>query len=177
MIRTAATVALLSLTLSVVPVRAEEVRGADAAAVPNTGEIASPAAAEATASPRAAETVTVASSTYPALSGSEWLAARHRPSALPGLYASFAALQMFDAYSTNKALAGGGREANPFMKTVVGNRAMFWSIKAATTVAPMMAAERLWKRNKVAAIAVMAASNGIMAAVAAHNAGVIRSQQ
>ncbi len=36
-----------------------------------------------------------------------------RPAALPALYVSYAALQAFDMYSTQQALARGAREANP----------------------------------------------------------------
>jgi Domain of unknown function (DUF5658) len=104
----------------------------------------------------------------------DWYEAHSRPMALAPLYASFASLQAFDVYSTQRALSNGAHEANPMMKTVVGNPAVFWTVKAAATVAPMMAAERLWKTNRVAAIAVMVASNGVMAAVAAHNASVIK---
>lgn len=163
MIRTAATVALLSLTLYVQPLRADEAKPADGATTATTTE----AAATATPAPLKSR----------ALSGREWLATRHRPAALPTLYASFAALQIFDIYSTQRAIGRGATEANPLMQNVVGNRAMFWSVKAAGTVGPMMAAERLWKHNKVAAIAVMAVSNGVMAAVAAHNSSVLRSQR
>ena len=100
-----------------------------------------------------------------------------RPAVLPGLYASLAALQVFDGCSTTRALAHGAHEANPMMQDVVGNPALFWSIKTATTVAPMMAAERLWKTNKAGAIALMVASNAVMAAVAAHNTTVLRHQR
>lgn len=95
---------------------------------------------------------------------------RSRPAALPAFYASLAALQLFDGYSTTRALAGGAKEANPVMKGIVTRPAVFWSVKAAMAVAPTLAAERMWKTNKTAAIAVMAVSNGMMAAVAAHNA-------
>jgi hypothetical protein len=164
MFRTAVASAILSLTIAAVPVRAaDEARPADPAAAATT---------EATAT-----TPAPAPLRYRALTGPEWMAAHHRPTVLPGLYASFAALQMFDVYTTQKAIGRGASETNPMMKNVVGNRAAFWSVKAAATVGPMMAAERLWKHNKVAAIAVMAASNGIMAAVAAHNASVLNGQK
>ena len=100
-----------------------------------------------------------------------------RPTLLPALYAGYAALQGYDLYSTTKALKNGAREANPFMQNVVANPAMFWTVKALTTVGPMMAAESMWKRNKIGAIVMMAASNGVMAAVAAHNASVLRRQE
>jgi hypothetical protein len=155
-----AAITFLSLTLSGLPAYASDAPTADAAVT-----------ATATDSATAAPPVSVT------LSPREWVAANRRPSLLPGLYASFAALQMFDVYSTQRAIAGGAHEANPMMKTVVGNKAAFYAVKAASTVAPMLAAERLWKRNKIAAIAVMAASNGVMAVVAAHNASVLKGQR
>ena len=66
-----------------------------------------------------------------------------------------AALQMFDVYSTQRAISGGAREANPLMTTVVGNKATFYAVKAVSTVAPMLLAVRVWKKNKIAAIADM----------------------
>ena len=98
---------------------------------------------------------------------------RVRPAALPALYASLAALQWFDGYSTTRALAGGAKEANPVLKGVVNKPVVFWSLKAAMVVAPALATERMWKTNKAGAIAVMVVSNGMMAAVAAHNAKVL----
>jgi hypothetical protein len=70
-------------------------------------------------------------------------------------------------------MRGGAKEANPMMESVVTKPAVFWSVKAAMAIAPALAAERLWKTNKVGAIAVMAISNGMMAVVAAHNAKVL----
>lgn len=43
-----------------------------------------------------------------------------RPIVLPVLYASYAALQAYDVYSTRQGLARGAREANPLMKGVAG---------------------------------------------------------
>ena len=98
---------------------------------------------------------------------------RTRPAALPAFYASLAALQVFDGYSTTRALAGGAKEANPLMKSIVTRPVVFWSVKAALAVAPTLVAERMWRSNKAGAIAVMVVSNGMMAAVAAHNAKVL----
>ena len=99
-----------------------------------------------------------------------------RPAALPALYVSYAALQAFDVYSTQQALARGAREANPLMRQVVGNRTAFWAVKATATLATIAAAEHLWrhKRNRKAAIAVLVASNAVAAVVAARNASVLR---
>ena len=93
-----------------------------------------------------------------------------RPRALPALYASYAALQAFDVYSTKQALARGAHEVNPLMQGVVGNTGAHMAMKIGVGVATVVAAERLWKTNKAAAIAVMVASNGVSAFVAARNA-------
>ena len=100
----------------------------------------------------------------------------HRPFALPGLYAGSAFLQGYDAYSTLTALRAGATEANPLMKGITRSPVAFVALKAGLTAASIMGAERLWKDDhRVAAIAMMIASNGMMAAVAAHNASVLRS--
>lgn len=101
--------------------------------------------------------------------------AAKRPGALAGLYASLAGLQVYDAMSTARGLKQGAREANPIMQGAVGSSAMFWSIKAATTALPMVMAEKMWKRNKVGAVAMMVAANSVAAIVASNNARVLRS--
>ena len=93
-----------------------------------------------------------------------------RPAVLPALYASYAALQVYDVYSTKRALALGGREINPLMQGVVGHSSAFVAVKAAAVVGTIVIAERLWKTNKAAAIAVMVLSNSVAAVVAAKNA-------
>jgi len=99
-----------------------------------------------------------------------------RPLALPALYAGSAALQAFDAYSTLQALHLGAREANPLMQGVAVNPALLIGMKAAVTAASIVAAEQMWRQHhQLRAIALMAVSNGVMAAVAAHNASVISS--
>jgi hypothetical protein len=90
------------------------------------------------------------------------------------LYASYAALQVFDVVSTQKALTLGARETNPLMQSIVENPAAFWAVKTAVAAGAITAAERLWKKNKAAAIGIMVASNGVAAMVAARNARVLR---
>jgi hypothetical protein len=108
----------------------------------------------------------------------EWTGLAGRPSILTALYGGSAALQAFDAYSTLKALKGGAVEANPLMKGVVGNPGVFIGIKATVSAASILAAEQMWRNHhRVAAIVMMAASNGFMAVVAAHNASVLNAQQ
>lgn len=99
-----------------------------------------------------------------------------RPSLLPALYATSAALQGYDTYSTMTALKRGGREANPVMKAIVQNPVAFVAVKASVTTASVMAAEQLWKNNhRMGAIGLMIASNIMMGTVAAHNARVLTS--
>lgn len=101
-----------------------------------------------------------------------------RPVVLPALYASYAALQVYDAYSTKQALAHAAHETNPLMQQVVGKQSAFWAVKASATATTILAAEHLWrKNNKKGAIAVLVASNAVAAVVAARNASVLRSQR
>jgi hypothetical protein len=98
-----------------------------------------------------------------------------RPPALSALYAGYAALQVFDIYSTRQALARGAHEANPLMQGVVGNQGSFVALKAGVTASTILAAERLWKDDKrAAAIGVMIASNAVAAIVASRNARTLR---
>jgi hypothetical protein len=102
------------------------------------------------------------------------IGAGRRPSVLPVLYVSLAALQGFDAYSTTAGLARGAQEANPMMRGVAGNSAAFWAVKAGSTAASIWLAERLWKTNRVGAIVTMVVVNGVAASVAARNASVLK---
>lgn len=163
MFRTTAALVLMLLAL-VVPVQAgdrDNNAGADDAATGATG----------------AATVTMAGdvdwSLEPVTFG-----APSRGAVLPSLYVSLAALNAFDAYTTSKGLALGAGEANPMMRAVAGRPAVLWAVKGGVTAGSVFIAERLWKKNnKVGAIAVMLATNGMMATVAARNSSVIRQQQ
>lgn len=100
--------------------------------------------------------------------------AAKRPAALTGLYVGLAGLQVYDAVSTMRGLSLGAREANPIMQGAVHNSAMFWSIKAAATAVPMVLAEKMWKKNRVGAVVMMAVANSVAAVVASNNARVLR---
>jgi Domain of unknown function (DUF5658) len=101
--------------------------------------------------------------------------APRRPMALSSLYAGSAFLQGYDAYSTLTALKSGAVEANPLMKGITKSPAAFMAVKAGMTMASIMSAERMWKNNhRAGAVIMMIASNGMMAAVAAHNASVLQ---
>jgi hypothetical protein len=100
-----------------------------------------------------------------------------RPAMLPALYASLIALQAYDGYSTSRGLSLGAHEANPMMTSAVGNTGAKWAAKVAAAAVPMVLAERLWHRNRAAAVVVMILANGVSAAVAANNARVIHQIQ
>jgi hypothetical protein len=106
------------------------------------------------------------------------IAVRRRPLALPSLYAGSVFLQSYDAYSTLSALSNGGTEANPLMKGITKSPVAFIGLKAGVTMMSIMAAERMWKdNNRVRAVLTMVATNGFMAAVAAHNTAVLHRVQ
>jgi hypothetical protein len=100
-------------------------------------------------------------------------AAVTRPAALPVLYASLAALQFYDGYSTLNGRSRGAREVNPMMQWMAASPARFWTVKGATTAASIVIAERMWKHSRVGAIVTMAVVNGVAAVVAARNASVL----
>jgi uncharacterized protein DUF5658 len=97
-----------------------------------------------------------------------------RPPMLPALYATSAALQGYDTFSTLSAMRSGAREANPLMKGVVKSPAAFVAMKAGVTAGSIMAAEQLWKsHHRMGAVGMMIASNVMMGIVAAHNSHVL----
>jgi uncharacterized protein DUF5658 len=99
--------------------------------------------------------------------------APRRSAALVPLYVSFATLQGMDYVSTTRALSSGaGREANPLMQAVVGNRAVFLAVKGGTTAGTIWVAERLWRRHPRAAVILMTATNAVIASVVRHNLSV-----
>jgi hypothetical protein len=96
-----------------------------------------------------------------------------RPAVLPFLYVSLAGLQAYDVYSTRQGLLHGAREMNPLMSPVAGDMAGMIVAKAVSSVTTIVMAERLWHRNKAAAILTMVAANSAMAIVAMNNARVL----
>ena len=92
-----------------------------------------------------------------------------RPGVVSVLYISLGAMQVLDVYSTQSALKAGAREANPTAAPFAGNVGSMLGLKAATTAGTIFFAERLWKTNKVAAIVMLTAINGSVAAVSMHN--------
>ena len=93
-----------------------------------------------------------------------------RPTPLIPLYASFATLQALDYTSTARALSSGsGSEANPVMRSIAGNRAAFIAVKAGAAAGVILAGEKMWKKNRAAAVIFVAAMNGAVAAIVARN--------
>jgi hypothetical protein len=131
-----------------------------------------PAAAQEAAAP-IPEPALVASDSQPTLVASAFRRKDARPAALIPLYASFATLQALDYASTTRALASGaGTEANPMMRSIVGNRAAFIAVKAGAAAGVIFAGEKMWKKNRVAAVIFVAAANGAVAAIVARNYSV-----
>ncbi len=103
--------------------------------------------------------------------------ATDRPGALAPMYVSLASMQAYDAYSTLRAVSHGAVEQNPLVGWAAGQSAAMWSLKAVSTATTIYYAERLWRTHKkTQAIVMMVVANGTMAAVAAHNASVLRGR-
>jgi hypothetical protein len=92
-----------------------------------------------------------------------------RPGVLPAFYASLAALQIADIYSTRRAIDGGGTEANPLMRKASTSSGAMLAMKAASTAGAIFFTERAWKKNRKGAVILMAVINGVTAAVVANN--------
>ena len=101
------------------------------------------------------------------------LAAPRRPTILPTLYASFAALQIADLVLTREGIAKGVAESNPLVERL-GTGAGLIAFKAGTATASIYACEKLWKRNRAAAIAAMIAINSAYGTIVAHNYSLVR---
>jgi hypothetical protein len=102
----------------------------------------------------------------------------YRGPVLPSLYAGLISLQVYDGYSTNRGLKNGASESNAVLGMVATHPAAVWAVKGGIASASILVAERLWRANhRGQAIALMAVSNGVMAAVAANNAAILRRQK
>jgi hypothetical protein len=139
----------------------------------------SPAAAQETASPSLREAAAAASGEddaqkAPAAPDAFTTPRQHRPSALVPLYVSFGALQVLDTHSTSRALGRGGVEANPVMNRFAGNEAGMIAVKAAGTAGVIYVSEKMWKKNRTAAVVFMIATNAAMAWVVQHNYRAVR---
>ena len=97
-----------------------------------------------------------------------------RPQPLVPLYATFAALQAADAVTTLKALNRPGvRERNPFVRPLSGSVSGMVVLKAASTAVTVAAVEKLWRRNRVAAVTTMIGINAAYGVIVSRNAAAI----
>jgi hypothetical protein len=97
-----------------------------------------------------------------------------RPASLVPLYVSFATVQVLDIHSTYNGLGRGGREVNPLLGPVVESPAAFVAVKAGATAGTIYLAEKIWKRNRKAAILTMIGANIAYGVIASHNYSVAR---
>lgn len=96
-----------------------------------------------------------------------------RPKLLLPLYVSAGALQAMDTFTTYRGMKAGAFETNPLVRN--GNAATTVALKAATTGVGILVAEKMWKKNKAAAIAAMIATNVVTASVVANNYRVLNA--
>ena len=92
-----------------------------------------------------------------------------RPGVLMPLYFTFVGLQALDMHSTMSAVESGAREANPMVRGTLGNPAGMVVLKAGTAAGVVFLAEKVWRRNRTAAIVTMFALNSAYITIAAHN--------
>ena len=85
------------------------------------------------------------------------------------MYATLAALQVADVYSTRHAVECDGVRGEPAHAERIETRGAMLAVKALSTAGTIYFAERAWKKNRVGAIVLMAAINGVTAAVTARN--------
>ena len=92
---------------------------------------------------------------------------RDRPRALMPLYGMQITLNALDVHSTMRALDAGHREGNPLMKD--GSARTMIGAKVASSALSIYLAEKLWKKNRVAAVVMVAGVNAGLMAVVANN--------
>ena len=95
-----------------------------------------------------------------------------RPPVLLPLYVTFAALQMLDAHSTTTGLKNGVVEGNPVMAPFASHTGALYATKIAATAATVYIGEKLWRKNRVAAIVMMVVVNSAYAVVVHRNYGI-----
>lgn len=96
-----------------------------------------------------------------------------RPRLLIPLYVTQFALHGLDVHSTVQALDAGHREGNPLLRNA--NSTQMIGAKLASSAATVWLAEKLWKKNRVAAVVMMAGVNVGLTAVVANNYRLTRA--
>jgi hypothetical protein len=95
-----------------------------------------------------------------------------RPPLLVPMYVSLVGLQGADAALTVKGINLGLRERNPLMRGGVG----MTITKVLGTATVILVTEKMWRRNRLAAIATIVAANAVSGAVVWHNARLVANQ-
>ena len=121
----------------------------------------------------AAENPSATSQPYPGADAPA-IRAASRPGALVPLYVSFGALQVLDTHSTSRALARGGVEVNPLMRGLAHNEGAVFAVKAASTAGVIYVSEKMWKKNRTAAVIFMVASTSAMTWIVQSNYRAVR---
>lgn len=129
-------------------------------------ETAAAAAMDATIAAAASTAAADATVTLPEISS--------RPAILMPLYKSFVSLQVADFATTRVALARGAREVNPFLSST-GAPGMAVA-KLVGTSGTLWLTERLWRRNRRAAVVTMVVSNVVMGLVVVNNTHVVATR-
>jgi hypothetical protein len=98
-----------------------------------------------------------------------------RPPVLVPLYLSLAALHVADTVATVQAIREhDAREMNPAMRPFAGDHAALLLIKSASMAGTVFAVEKLWRKNRAAAVATMIGINTLYAGVVSHNIRTMR---
>lgn len=93
-----------------------------------------------------------------------------RPAALMPLYLTSLTLHSLDMHSTWQAQRLGHREANPMLRNATDRQMI--GAKMAASAFTVLAAETLWRKNRVASVVLMTALNVALAGVVANNYNV-----
>jgi hypothetical protein len=98
-----------------------------------------------------------------------------RPPALVPLYFSLIALQVADGVTTFQAVnRHDAHEINPVMRPFATNETALFLVKASSTAGTLFAVEKLWKKNRVAAVLTMIGVNVAYSLVVANNLRALR---
>jgi hypothetical protein len=89
--------------------------------------------------------------------------------ALTSLQVSFVALEALDVFSTMRGMRHGYTEANPLMRGVAGSPVAMATVKAGAAASTILLVRQVARKNRVAAIAMMAAMNTALSLVVARN--------
>ena len=92
-----------------------------------------------------------------------------RPAALVPLYISFAGLQALDVHSTFAAVNAGGREVNPIVRSTIHSPAGLFLLKTGAAAGVVFISEKVWRRNRTAAVITMIGLNSAYLTIAASN--------